>query len=780
MKPHKTFIAQAIAIALTATASNTYAEEGFTLEEIVVTAQKRAESLQDVPISVNAVAGEFLENSGISNLEEMSAHVPNLNISNTPGANQIVMRGLGSGASADSFEQSVGLYVDGIYSARSRQFQVPFMDVERVEVLRGPQGVLFGKNSIAGAVSVISAKPTEEFEAEITGKYELEYGSYEVDTMVSGELTEGLYGRLAIKSADKGGYLDNEALNEDQPEEDTEAVRGVLVWDATDETQVTLKLETAEFEQEGTSFQISDYDASASAPLDPVRAGLQALYQGALATSGDDFELNDEIHSDQLSTTEIESDNVTLEVKHALDEYELTYLFGYSSYDMESASDQDFTDIDFMFVTASEEYDQVSHEIRLASPVGETFEYMLGAYYIDRELERPLTERYLDLSVFPGAGFVPLPAPFAAFSVADLSHNQVNSYTEDADSWSVFFQGTWNITDEVRATLGARYSEETKEARGIYQSTVVGDSSTAHPLANSFLIGLGIADSDLERKRTEENLDPSFNMQWDFSADGMAYFSWTKATKAGGFNSSHNTPDENNFEYEEEQAESFEIGVKLDLLDGRGRLNAAYFNTEFDDLQVSSFDGTNFVTGNAAKAKSQGVEVEAMLALTEEWTIGSNFAWLNAEYDEFQGPCTSNVDEWGADCTASLGASQDLSGKSLEFAPEWSGNLFADYQTNLSDNLIFSARVDANYSDDYTLQPDQDSHNMQDSFWKVNLRVALSSADERWTVALLGTNLTDEETKSFGGAQLFIPGAYWANIAPPRQVQLSATYRFGK
>ncbi|BFM15144.1 TonB-dependent receptor [Maricurvus nonylphenolicus] len=768
MKLSRNFLPKAIAASLAVSSFNISAEEGFALEEIVVTAQKRAQSLQEVPISVNAVSGEFIEDSGISNLEELSSFVPNLNISKSPGANKIVIRGLGSSANP-SFEQAVGLYVDGIYGGKSRQFQVPFMDVERVEVLRGPQGVLFGKNSIAGAVSIISAKPSDEFEAEITGKYELENNGYQVDSFVSGELAENLYGRLTLRHTDNGEYIDNIELNEDQPDAENEAVRGVLVWDVSDVTEITLKAEMAEMDQDGSGFQVSALDASAPA------SGPDALIQAAaiplMQASGEDFDLNDKRTANAPNYLELESDNLALSIEHDISDNKLTYLLGFSQYDVQSATDLDFSALDLLSSEAKEEFNQVSHELRIASPVGETFEYVAGVYYLDREFEVTSVNN-LDLGLVAG-----LPG---GAGLALLSHSQYSDFKEDADAWSVFFQGTWNISETLRATLGARYTDETKEADYNYRSTVLGDTSTSHPAAGTSLLALGVADSDLARKRTETSFDPTFNLQWDFNESGMAYFTWTKATKAGGYNSTHNTPNPENFEFEEENAESLELGVKLDLLDGRARINAAYFYTEFEDLQVSSFDGSNFVTGNAAEATSQGVEVEASYALAEDLIVGSNLSWLDARYDSYLGSCPTNANEWSSSCVSSAGASQDLSGVRLEQAPEWSGTIFADYSTNISDSLIFSARIDAVYSDEYTLNANNDSYNVQDSFWKMNLRLALDSADERWTVALLGSNLTDETTANFGSSLYGIPGGYWSNVAPPRQIELSATYRFGK
>lgn len=790
MRLKKRLLVQAVALA--AVSAHTM---GQTLEEIVVTAQKKTESLQDVPISVNAVSGDFLDNSGVANLEEMSSFVPNLDISDSPGSNSIKIRGLGTGSGTSSFEQSVGLYVDGIYAARSRQFQVPFMDVERVEVLRGPQGVLFGKNSIAGAVSVISAKPSEAFEAEISAKYEMEYGSYEAQGFVSGQLADNLYGRLAVKTTDNEGYIDNEVLNEDWPETDSDAIRATFVWDATDDTKVTFKLEQAELDEKGNHFQLIDRDETA-----PPTAGVAGMFdlgiRYALATTSDeDFKLDDKTYVNNQNFLSLDSENYSIQVNHSIGEYELTYIGGYSEYESSASNDADFSALEYISDDSSEDYDQVSHEIRLASPIGETFEYMLGAYYIDRELEY---SRFADGSYDffdvvasdfnPGGpqNFMP-PAALLGMGISaygDLNHTQVKAYTEEAEAWSVFFQGTWHITDNLRATLGARYSEETKE---VSSSFLIADQDTLSGINDPAILGLlsvfGIANhtvSDLPNtKRDEENLDPAFNVQWDFSDNGMAYFNWTKATKAGGFNSSHSGQDHDFFEFEEEEAESMEVGVKLDLMEGRARLNAAYFYTEFDDLQVSYWDAvaSAFRVGNAAQATSEGVEVEATLAWTEAWTVGGNFAWLNVEYDEYIGACPSNANEWSASCVSTGGANQDLSGAPLADAAEWSGSLFADYITPVGDSMMFSARVDANYKHDSS-STTLDSYLDRDAYWKYNMRLALSDLDETWTVALMGKNLTDEETFDSAGDAVTLAGVYWGNYSSPRQIELSATYRF--
>jgi iron complex outermembrane recepter protein len=769
-------LAKALSATLISLPAIALANTDLVLEEVIVTAQKRAQNLQDVPISVNTISGDQLKNSGITNFEEMSNMVPNLNVAQTPGPAKVIIRGLGSGAGNPSFEQSVGLYVDGVYAARARQAQVPFMDVERVEVLRGPQGVLFGKNSIAGALSVTSAKPSDTFEGQIRGEYELEHGGYQAEAIFSGALSDNVYGRLAVRTAETGGYMDNVTRDEDQPINETDAVRATLVWDASDNTEVTLKLETASSEADGNPFELSGYDDSASlAFANPLEQALSGVLLPQIIASSEDFKHGDgDRHSNADEYEKLDSDGVTLQIKHELGEHEITYVAGYTEYENEQLLDQDFSVLNLITDITFEDYEQVSHELRISSPVGETFEYVAGLYYIDRQLDLDDSIRHLDIAAI--APFQPAP-----INGVDLSNSALNNYQEDSEAWSVFAQGTWNVNEDLRITLGARYTDESKEASVTNELFELNDLDT--PVTNPFVLGTlapFAGNIAFDGKRNETSLDPTLNVQWDFSDSGMAYLTWAKATKAGGFNAALATDEPESFEYEEEQAETFEIGAKLDLFEGRGRVNMAYFYTEFDDLQVSSFNGTNFVTSNAAAATSQGVELEGTYLVNESWTVGANMAWLDATYDEFIGPCPTNTSEWSSSCVSSSGVSQDLSGENLELAPEVSGTLYAQYETNLGDNWLFTTRAEAIYSDDYTYQPEQDSNNAQESFWKYNLRLAIDSTDERWSFALLGTNLSDEATKSAGGSSFGFPGSYYANYEAPRYVKLSATYRFGK
>ena len=425
------------------------------LEEVVVTAQKRAQSLQDVPIAVSALSGDWMKQNNIADLEDVAALVPNLSLSGTPGINTVRIRGLGTGGGNAAFEQSVGMYVDGIYAGRGYQFSLPYMDVERIEVLKGPQGVLFGKNSIAGAVSITSARPSSEFEGEIGLSYEAENDGYSAEAVINGELMPGLSGRLAASYIEEGGWIDNTLLNQDdQPEVEMGGYRASLLWDASDTVEVYLKYDHGEYEKTGSEMGIRHIAPGSVNPFLPGNPTWLSLYQAADPDVG---LIGDHLQSAGVSLTDkpdgyfkdVDSDALTLQVDWSLGEHTLTWLSGYSTYEVDTFSDQSFSPLTIINQHGEEEFDQITTELRLTSPVGEQFEYIVGLFYMDRSLE--YLPRYTDLNVSAVFG----PAPTATL---------LKQYEEDTRAISAFGQLTWNINDTFRTSLGLRYSHEEKEA----------------------------------------------------------------------------------------------------------------------------------------------------------------------------------------------------------------------------------------------------------------------------------------------------------------------------
>lgn len=744
------------------------------LEEIVVTAQKREQSIQDVPISVSAVSGDKIDDAGIGNLADLSAYVPNLNISDGGETTNIFMRGLGSGVNF-GFEQSVGMYIDGVYYGRDRQYRSPFLDLERVEVLRGPQGTLFGKNTIAGAINITTAKPTQELEADISVEYEPEYNTRTFIGILSGPLTDNLAGRVAIKHSETDGFLENTLSGNDEPAEDELVVRGTLLWTPTDELEIIAKLETAEFDTSGRNTQISEVGLGFFGP-----PGLLPLYQQADPRF--DGRLDDTT-STQPEWADNEADNASLTVNYDLGQFTLTSITAFSAYEFTELQDADYSPLDVLPQSFDQEFEQWSQEVRLTSPIGEQFDYIVGFYYQSTELD------HTRLTSANGAPLL-LDLINPAFATPSARYTV---FDQDSDSYALFAQGTWHITDRWHFTAGVRYTDEEKEASQSVDFTRFGTTIPIDPAtetqlfidATTFWNGLaGSFEHQYDtQERNESDVSPMVNLQWDVTDDMMLYASASKGFKGGGFNPNDVAGTRNNatptvvgdgFEFEEEEATAFEIGGKSTLADGAAQLNFALFHTEYDNLQVSAFDGNIFVVTNAAEATTQGLEVDGIWRLTESLTLSGSFAWLDTEYDKFDTASCSVAQTGGLDPTCT----QDLSGEDLTFSPDLTANIGIEYVTSLTNSLELRTRFDANYSDEYQIQQDQDPADRVESYTLLNASIALASIEDNWTVALIGQNLSDEDHRTYSFDIPVQIGSHAALITPPRTIAIRASYSY--
>ena len=741
------------------------------LEEVIVTAQKRAESLMDVPISILAVSGEKISNAGIEDLSELSAYIPNLVITEGTINTNIFMRGVGSGNNR-AFEQSVGMFIDGIYMGRSRQFRAPFLDLERAEVLRGPQGILFGKNTIAGAVNLTTAKPNvgEEFNGSVSVEYEPEYNTQTGIAIISGDVTDTLAMRLAYKHRSTDGWVEDTGLNRDGPEGQDDTVRLAFSWEPGSNWQIDGKFEQSEFDSEGTNIQ-----TVASNPM----GGLANFVSAASLANDPKFESkpNDRLSRDgNLSKDKRDTTikNAAVNVDYALGDHTVTLVSGYSEYDLDDNFDADFAPISFISTIDDSDFKQWSQEIRFTSPGGEKFDYITGVFWQTNELNGDSdndVDVLTDLGPFFDATYAALKdagqiPPF----VNPANFSRANHFEQDTDTWSAFFQGTLSITDSVRLILGGRYTYEEKKFNRQGQFSEFQDYDTLAGLdANitASILGLAVPVPTYDEKRTESHFTPSAKIQWDVNDDIMAYAVVEEGFKAGGFNSNIDTTLES-AQFGDETALGYEVGVKSAVADGRGELNLAIFRTEYDDLQVSAWNGTSFDVGNAAESISQGVEFDGRFALTDNLTIGGAVAYLDSTYDKFEdGPCPVGVTP---PC--------DLSDADTTFSPEWSGNLFAEYIMPLANGMEIRAGMDINYMDDMYLDTDLDENLVQDSYTKVNARLALAGKEDIWEVAVIGKNLTDETTLGTGYDQPLVAGGYVAYVEAPREISVRLKVNF--
>ena len=797
---------------LVSTMTGVHADEPLVLEEILVTAQIRVESLQDVPVSVSAVAGEKLMQAGIDKIEDLQAYVPNLSMSETGIGTNIYIRGIGSGIN-QGFEQSVGMYVDGVSYGRAQLSRAPFLDLQRVEVLRGPQNILFGKNSIAGALSIITAKPSDEFEGSISALYEPDHKEQVFDVILSGPIAEGFGARLAYRNRTMDGYMQNLTLGTDEPERDEETIRLTFAWEASEDLDLTLKLENGTFDVTGRQIEVVN-EMPNSIPGSPFN-GL-TYSQILVGVFGQDPSVLNNTADFQRSSngdsSENETDNITLTANYALGEHTLTFISGFLQYEYDENCDCDFTGANVFLVRSQEEYEQFSQEIRFTSGLGGDWEFLGGLFYQTSELD--FQDRLtLPNSILPTV--LNLDPRFAGTNPGNVLANTAvpRTFTTDTDIFSGFLQATWNLSDSLRLTFGGRYTWEEKDA------TRTLDITDANGNLLPFDYGIGIIPGqmwgvdavydvifnttrhNLSDDRSEEKFSPLVNVQYDVSGDIMVYATLSQGSKSGGYDARSNAglmPVPNTpvvlpttppislggavgtFEFDDEEAVSFETGAKMTLLDGAGELNVAVFRTEYSDLQVSIFDGRfGFNVGNAAEAISQGIELDGRYRVTEELTLIGSLAFLDFEFDDYDnGQCN-----FGEPPSSQDGVNCNYDGRTNQYVADWSGTLTADYLIPIGDTLEMRATLDLVFTDDYNPTQTLDPVMQQDGYTKVNARISITNLDNTWELALIGKNLTDEEIITFAGqtplsgSNFGAPSRY-AFYEREQTVAVQAIYRF--
>ncbi len=766
-----------------------YAAEPLVLEEVIVSAQKREQSLQDVPISVNAVSGIKMEEAGISNLEMLSSYVPNFSMNQTGIASVISIRGISSGIN-EGLEQSAGMYSDGIYYGRGPLSRVPMMDMERVEVVRGPQSILFGKNSIAGAVSMVTAKPTDEFEGSISALYEPRHGEHDYRLVLSGPLTNTLRGRLAVLYRDMDGYMENDISGKDEKDEEETVIRGSLSWDVTDQITVNFKAENAQFDVRGRNIEAADSITLPSGGIDHLTQLNNVQGMLGRPAVGTKLDYHRDANQDE-SNNEVE--NYTLDVEYQLGENTLNFTSAWVEYDSEEICDCDFTGASVLLVDPRrEQFEQFSQEIRLTSPLGGTFEYIGGLFYQTYDLD------YQDGIFIPTDGIVPIlfGLPFLAGA------NTIRDYTQDSDLWAAFAQVSWNMNDALKLTLGGRFSHEEKDgSRSQLHRTNTGVDVGTSDLNLNFAYSLfGIEPYDTVKGSREESVfTPMVNLEWHATDNMMFYATWTKGHKSGGFdarsNASPNPADApagtvadflGTFEFEEEEAKSIEIGGKFSLLDGAAELNIALYRTDYTDLQTSQFDGIlGFNVTNAGKARIQGVEADGRWLISEGLTLSGSMAYLDFNFEDFpNSQCYFGEAELEPGRVVGGGLC-DASGTRREYTPEWKASVAIDYERTIFNSLLLRTTVDANFTDDYLWNATLDPRNEQEAHTVINARLAITDAANEWELAIVGRNLTDKTVVNYGGnTPLAGPltggtgNSYYQFVGRPKSIAMQLTRRF--
>jgi outer membrane receptor protein involved in Fe transport len=764
----------------TAIAQSDPGPDGLVLDEIIVTATKRHVEMQDVPIALSVVTGDKIEAMGIVELEDVALYMPNVHIAEGAITPLLFIRGVGSGMNP-GFEQSVGTFVDGVYYGRAQHSRAAFLDLERVEVLKGPQSTLFGKNTVAGAINITTAQPTEEFEGYIDAAFESEVDGVSVSAMLSGPLSDTVRVRIAARKSDDEGWMTNTAAGGDAgPEEDNLAIRGILEWDASESLVFTLKAERNSYNVLGRQQVISI--------ATPAATVLYRTFGDASFSPGFDY-VRSSRTSVQPDFHDTDASLVQLTAEYNWRDLAVTSITAVTDYDYRDNGDGDYSALHFLERSRLEDHEQFSQEFLLTSPGGRAVDFLAGVYFQTADLTSD------QITPVRFTGLPPVDAGVRAqidtalgtnLQAGDIDADLFGFFDQDTATISAFGELTFNLRDDFRIVTGLRYSKDEKEASNSRFQSQVGSTVPDPFLAVVYGPILQIAETyAYTLERDEDHLTGNVGLQWDPNADSMLYLNVSNGYKAGGFDEDNALGSLANAEFDDETVLGVEAGGKFTVLDGRGRINAALFHSKYEDLQVSTFDGNAaFVVRNAAESVVTGLEADWTFAVTEHLILSGALALLNAEYDSFpDSACTSTqVIDWVAAGNPRATCTQDLSGRQLQFAPDWAANIAGQYIRPIGNDLELGLSVDINASDDTVIAADGDKLLAQKAHEKINARISLGTIDGKWLIAVVGKNLGDEATTTFGNdvplGSLGFDGTYFQHIDPPRTITLQGRWSF--
>ena len=758
--PGRTILAIALALAAASAGAQ---NPGGQLEEIVVTAQKREQNLQDVPMAVSAFSGSALQNAGVADIVDLARQVPALQVqTNTSAATtNYRMRRVGNLGSIPTFEPAVGVFIDGAFRNRPLFSAGDMFDIERVEILRGPQSTLYGKNTTAGVVAMYTRAPTGEFSGsgEFTaGQIEgaSDAASYRFVGGLSGPLTDTLGASLGVSYA-SNDHLDESALsvsNNDANDLERMALRGQLQWQPSD--ALSVRLLAGATDQDDETMTPDTYIA----PGGPAATAGGVLRQFGLAeTCSSNDPLDRELCARVPNTTDLESREATLLVDYTLgNDWTVTSVSSWDWFKFEGTSD-DIVQLasPLLKFHDTQEGESWQQELRLASAGGETVDWLTGVFWYQNEFERgdggdrPI---YLEdtYSAHPVPALLlqrlfgtPFPVPFAA-----PGQNGLLDAQQDTDYLGVFGQATWNLTEQFAITGGLRWQTEEKDASLTQSATAPGASLITLSLLPAAIGG----DMDRETDEVTWSITPQYALTDDVNLFATAAHGF----KSGGFNigwgrtplvdASGNNPRE----FDDESVMHYEAGVKSTLLDGAMQLAISAFYTEYEDYQDAAFISQQFSVGNAETAELKGAEAEGKVLLGEHVSADFAISYADLTYDEYSsGLCyPGRVPDNAATGTC------DLSGEHPVNAPEWTTHLGLMYETDVSWGDVY-ARADWAWSDEYNTSFSADPRLVQDSYDWLNFRLG-THVGENYEIVAWVDNALDEDVVNFDG-QLALFGA---------------------
>ena len=682
------------------------------LEEIVVTARKRSESIQDVPVAVSAIDKE-LKQANVRRLEDIQNFSPNLVIGRTPGIASgaaISIRGVSSSESDKSFDPAIGVMMDGMFLGTSSGVLLQNFDIERIEVLRGPQGTLFGKNTTGGIINIIRGTVTKEWGADINATVG-EHGRQDLKAVVNMPLGETAGLKVFGASIESDGFIRNRTLGRDVGGDDISTYGFAALWEPTDNLELKLHYERFNDDSEQGAYHNRNSAAELTCTLELI--GLSAGANGCLATTLDD-ENNNSANGTNDSNNQY--DTVIATINWDLDNFLLTYIG--TSRDMDEENNQHFDGAaaDLLDMRFFNDWKQTSHELRVTSQFSDNFEFVAGLYFWDVDYEQRWDVGHLHYQL-SRLGVIPVP-----LSPTTLSSNGQEQTTE---STAIFFSADWHFAENWTLNFGARWTEEEKDFLG-------GNGGVFYdPAAGDPIPGL-LMPAEFSDKWTE--VTPKLGVRYQPSDELMVYGSYSEGFKSGGFFGR-----QANFNidptYDPEYVDNYELGFKSTLLDGRMILNGAVFQSDYEDKQESILVPINLanvatVVRNAAVLELFGFEMEAMFQITEAWFVRASYGYIDAEYDSYLADINGD------------GMVTDNSGLTSRRTPENTFGLTTNYTIPLGNGEL-SAQLSYRWTDDQETVADN-SRNQLDAIDDLSATVSYAWNEGRYRATLFGRNITDE------------------------------------
>ncbi|MCX2980135.1 TonB-dependent receptor [Halieaceae bacterium IMCC14734] len=676
-------------------------DEGAVLEEVMVTARKTAESMQSIPVAVTAFSGETINDLIMRDIRELEGMVPNVVIDSVavaPGAASLYIRGVGTQEVEKSFDPAVGVVIDGVPLSFVNGSMANTYDFQSIEVLRGPQGTLFGKNTTGGVFNITRTRPT----GELGLSYELTAGNdgrEDVKGVFNFPLGNMLAGKIGYSSQEGGGSYKNITLEKEVGNRDNQEVTATLLFTPVESFEALFTYTNYKDENDGIGLK-NLASLTAGAPVNDPELVCAAF--GALGGCAGDEAL-DEYTQDYFEPIDFEADTYTLRMDWELGMGTITSITGYQETDESVPTDFDGSPVPFFHAVRDQEAEQKSTELRFASndSLSENFDFVTGLFWAEDEY-----------------------ALIQNTAIAFGSQLNLANNFHEKEAWAIFGEAHYTFADKWTVTAGGRYTEEEKDYSGILWSSFDGGAN--------FLF-----QEEAGGKKKWDEATYKLGLDYALNDDVLTYFSFTQGFRSGGFNG-RNSNESNIGPYDPEYVDNYEIGMKGDFLDNTLRFNLAAFYVDYQDKQeevIQEYDGASVtVVNNAATVESQGIEGELTWVATENFQINANFGYLDASYDEY-------IADLNGDGTAT-----DNSHIELRRTPEWTAGVSGLYSANIGPGTL-SLFANYRYTDEYWTDTSNDPRGLLDERAVLDATISYNwewDTDRNVKISLFGRDLTDE------------------------------------